>query len=76
MGMLLIPAHTSMDNRIPATKEKTKMKTIKNPDGSITFRYESWKELLDSMAESEQNPTYIDADLRSKDAADERSWGY
>jgi 3-dehydroquinate dehydratase len=52
------------------------MKTIKNPDGSITFRYESWKELLDSMAESEQNPTYIDADLRSKDAADERIWGY
>ncbi len=52
------------------------MKTIKNPDGSITFKYDSWKELLDSMEQSEQNPIYIDADLRSKDAADERSWGY
>ena len=76
MGMLFIPAHTSMDNRIPATKEKTKMKTIKNPDGSITFRYESWQELLDSMAKSEQNPTYIDADLARKDRADQRIWGY
>lgn len=52
------------------------MKTQKNPDGSITFIYESWEELLNSMEHAEQNPTYIDADLRSKDAADERSWGY
>jgi hypothetical protein len=76
MGLLFILANTSMDNRIPSTQEKTKMKTIKNADGSITFKYDSWQELLNSMEQSEQNPTYIDADLRSKDAADERSWGY
>jgi hypothetical protein len=76
VGLLFIPANTSMDYPIPSTKEKTKMKTIKNPDGSITFKYDSWRELLDSMEQSEQNPIYIDADLRSKDAADERSWGY
>jgi hypothetical protein len=49
---------------------------IINNDGSITWRYESFQELIDSMEHAAQNPTYIDADLRSKDAADERSWGY
>ena len=52
------------------------MKTRNNPDGSITFIYDSWEELFESMKRSEENPTYLDADLRSKDAADERIWGY
>lgn len=76
MGLLRILAHATLDNPIPAAKKKTKMKTQKNPDGSTTFIYESWQELIESMEYHEQNPTYVDADLRSKDAADERSWGY
>ena len=47
------------------------MITRKNDDGSVTFIYESWDELLDSK------PTWQpDADLLAKDRADERSWGY
>ncbi len=52
------------------------MEKIVHENGSITWRYESWEELLESMRYSEQNPTYIDPDLRSKDREDERIWGY
>jgi len=47
------------------------MITRNNPDGSVTFIYESWDELVKS------EPTYEpDSDLLAKDRADERIWGY
>jgi hypothetical protein len=47
------------------------MITRNNEDGSVTFIYESWDELLNSQ------PTWEpDADLHRKDRADERVWGY
>ena len=47
------------------------MITRNNPDGSVTFVFESWAELVKS------EPTYEpDSDLYAKDRADERSWGY
>ncbi len=47
------------------------MITRKNEDGSVTFIYESWDELIQS------EPTWEpDADLRTKDRNDERIWGY
>jgi hypothetical protein len=47
------------------------MITRKNLDGSVTFIYESWDELVKS------EPSYEpDSDLYAKDRADERSWGY
>ena len=47
------------------------MITRNNDDGSITFIYESWDELLNS--EPSWQP---DADLYAKDKEDERIWGY
>jgi hypothetical protein len=47
------------------------MITRNNDDGSITFIYESWDELLNS--EPSWQP---DSDLAAKDCADERIWGY
>jgi hypothetical protein len=47
------------------------MITKKNDDGSLTFVYESWDELLSS--EPSWQP---DSDLVAKDRADERIWGY
>lgn len=47
------------------------MITRNNDDGSVTFIYESWDELLNS--EPSWQP---DADLAAKDRADERVWGY
>jgi len=47
------------------------MITRNNADGSITFVYESWDELLNS--EPKWQP---DADLAAKDRVDERVWGY
>ena len=52
------------------------MRTKKNADGSITFIYESFKELSDAYEEMAQNPKNVDGDLASKDRADERIWGY
>ena len=47
------------------------MITRNNADGSVTFIFESWDEYLKSK------PTWQpDADLASKDRADERIWGY
>ena len=47
------------------------MITIKNDDGSVTFVFESWDELVKS------EPTWEpDGDLALKDKADERIWGY
>jgi hypothetical protein len=47
------------------------MITRNNPDGSVTFVFESWAELVKS------EPTYEpDSDLLAKDRADERIWGY
>jgi len=74
--LFLFSFNTSLDNRISSTKEKTKMRTKKNPDGSITFIYESLAELSDAMERLSENPTNVDADLASKDRADERIWGY
>jgi hypothetical protein len=49
------------------------MKTRKNDDGSITFIFESWDELMDDFDE----PSWVpDGDLARKDRADERIWGY
>ena len=47
------------------------MITRNNDDGSVTFIYESWDELVKS--EPKWQP---DADLAAKDRADERIWGY
>lgn len=47
------------------------MITRHNEDGSITFIYESWDELV--KQESTWQP---DPDLYAKDRADERIWGY
>jgi hypothetical protein len=47
------------------------MITRNNEDGSVTFIYESWDELLNSQPIWEP-----DADLHRKDRADERVWGY
>jgi|GEM_PF-2944045 len=47
------------------------MITRHNEDGSITFIYESWDELLNF--EPSWQP---DADLAAKDREDERIWGY
>ena len=42
-----------------------------NDDGSITWAFESWDELLN------QEPTWQpDPDLYAKDKEDERIWGY
>jgi len=47
------------------------MITRKNNDGSVTFIFESWDEYLN------YEPTWEpDADLASKDRADQRIWGY
>jgi len=47
------------------------MITRNNADGSVTFIFESWDELVKS--EPSWQP---DADLAFKDCADERIWGY
>ena len=47
------------------------MITIHNEDGSITFRYESWEEFLNSKPTWEPDP-----DLYANDREDERIWGY
>jgi len=47
------------------------MITRKNDDGSITFIYESWEEILNTQSTYEPDP-----DLYLKDRADERLWGY
>jgi hypothetical protein len=47
------------------------MITRKNDDGSVTFIYESWDELVKS--ELSWQP---DLDLYAKDREDERIWGY
>jgi len=47
------------------------MITRNNVDGSVTFIFDSWDELLNS--EPKWQP---DADLAAKDSADERIWGY
>jgi len=47
------------------------MITRNNADGSVTFVFESWAELVKS------EPTWQpDSDLLAKDRADERIWGY
>jgi len=52
------------------TSREKQMITRNNDDGSVTFIYESWDELVKS--EPKWQP---DADLRAKDRADERIWG-
>jgi hypothetical protein len=47
------------------------MITRNNEDGSVTFIYESWDELIKSEPKWEP-----DADLWAKDRADERAWDY
>jgi len=47
------------------------MITRNNADGSVTFVFESWTELVKSESTYESEP-----DLYTKDRADERSWGY
>ncbi len=47
------------------------MITRHNDDGSVTFIYESWDELLSQTPSWEPDP-----DLNVKDKDDERIWGY
>lgn len=47
------------------------MITRHNDDGSVTFIYESWDELLSQTPSWEPDP-----DLYAKDKEDERIWGY
>jgi hypothetical protein len=47
------------------------MITRNNDDGSVTFIYESWDELVKSEPKWQPDP-----DLAAKDRADERIWGY
>ena len=68
MGLLRILANITLDYRISSTKKKEEqMITKHNEDGSISFIYESWDELLN------QEPTWQpDPDLYAKDKEDER----
>jgi hypothetical protein len=66
---LFVSFNTSLD--YPQTTWEEQMITRNNDDGSITFIYESWDELLNS--EPKWQP---DVDLAAKDRADERVWGY
>lgn len=69
LGYLYVSFNTSLDNS--QTSREKQMITRKNEDGSITFIYESWDELVKS------EPTWQpDPDLAAKDRADERIWGY
>lgn len=69
MDDLFVFIDTSLDYSQIAWKEQ--MITKHNADGSITFIYESWDELLN------QEPTWQpDSDLYAKDKEDERIWGY
>lgn len=66
---LFVSFNTSLD--YSQTSREKQMITRKNDDGSITFIYESWDELVKS------EPTWQpDPDLAAKDRADERIWGY
>lgn len=66
---LFVSLNTSLD--YSQTSWKKQMITRHNADGSITFIYESWDELLN------QEPTWqADPDLYAKDKEDERIWGY
>ena len=47
------------------------MITRNNDDGSVTFIFESWDELVKSEPKWEP-----DGDLASKDRADQKIWGY
>ena len=69
MGNLHISTHTSLD--YPQITRQKQMITRHNDDGSVTFIYESWDELVKSEPIWEP-----DADLHCKDRADERIWGY
>jgi hypothetical protein len=66
---LVISFNTSLDYWLLAREEQ--MITRKNEDGSVTFIFESWEELVKS------EPTWEpDGDLALKDRADQRIWGY
>jgi hypothetical protein len=66
---LVVSFNTSLDDSQTAWEKQ--MITRKNDDGSVTFVFESWDELVKS------EPTWEpDADLRLKDRNDERIWGY
>ena len=69
MGTLHIPTHTSLD--YPQITRQKQMITRHNDDGSVTFIYESWDELIKSEPKWEP-----DADLWAKDRADERANDY
>ena len=66
---LFVSFNTSLDHS--QTSREKQMITRNNEDGSVTFIYESWDELVKS--EPKWQP---DADLAAKDRADERIWGY
>lgn len=52
------------------------MEKIVHENGSITWRYESFQELLDDLQKANENPFRVDQDLEAKDRLDERIWGY
>ena len=69
MGLLVVSYVFALDFTLPARAQQ--MITRNNADGSVTFIFESWDELLNSEPSWQPDP-----DLRAKDRADERIWGY
>ena len=43
-----------------------------NSDGTITWTYANFQELLDDLAKANENPCRVDEDLEAKDRHDER----
>ena len=69
MGNIYISTDTALD--YPQVTWEEQMITRNNDDGSVTFIYESWDELIKSEPKWEP-----DADLWAKDRADERANDY
>lgn len=69
MGLLVVSYVFALDFALSARAQQ--MITRNNDDGSVTFIYESWDELLNYEPKWQPDP-----DLRAKDRADERIWGY
>jgi hypothetical protein len=69
LGNLHVSFNTPLD--YSQTSREKQMITRNNEDGSVTFIYESWDELVKSEPKWQPDP-----DLQAKDRADERIWGY
>ncbi len=69
VGLLAVPDVFALDFAVSAWQKQ--MITRHNEDGSVTFIYESWDELLNYEPKWEP-----DADLWAKDRADQRANDY